>query len=311
MSSEPKVLIAEEEIRLDLLLVQTWPELGRAALRGMVQQGRVRINGELALKPGQYVQIDDRIEVDAPLLDETTSQDFVPDNSLDVVYVDESIVIVDKPTGMATHAGRRKLELVLAAQLRQTYPDMAHIGGVERAGILQHLDPECSGLVLAARTEESYRILKREITRQRVLGQYLALVEGRLIGAGEIEAPIGNLKHEREQLGVAREGRSACTHYRPVHHYRTEGRHYTLLEVEPESARLHQIRVHFAWYGYPVVGDKTYGSPRQPEWATRLYLHLSELTFQHPVTGSIMKPDSPLPADIYGVLHFMARRKRG
>ncbi|MBN1922664.1 MAG: RluA family pseudouridine synthase [Anaerolineae bacterium] len=308
--SEPKVLIAEEELRLDLLLVQMWPELGRAALRSMVQQGHVRINGELALKTGQYVQVGDRVEVDALLLDETASQVLAPD-SLEVVYVDESIVVVDKPAGMATHVGRRKLELVLAPLMSQTYPDMAHVGGVERAGILQHLDPECSGLVLAARTEDSYRILKREITRQRVRGQYMVLVEGRLTGAGEIEAPIGNLKHEREQLGVAREGRSACTHYRPVHHYRSEGRHYSLLEVEPESARLHQIRVHFAWYGYPVVGDKVYGSPRQPEWATRLYLHLSELTFQHPVTAEIMKLDSPLPADIYGVLHFMARHKRG
>lgn len=310
MSNAPKTLIAEERIRLDLLLVQTRPDLGRVALRNMVQQGHVRINGALALKTGQYVEPGDSVEVELLLLDEPAPQDLAPD-SLEVVYVDESIVVVDKPAGMVTHVGRRKSEQVLATLLGQIYPDMAHIGGVERAGILQHLDPECSGLVLAARTEESYRILKREVTRQRVVGQYMTLVEGRLTGSGEIEAPIGNLKHEREQLGVSREGRVACTHYRPVHHYRNEGRHYTLLEVEPESARLHQVRVHFAWYGYPVVGDKIYGSPRQPEWATRLYLHLSGLTFQHPVTGNVLQPDSPLPADIYGVLHFMARRKRG
>ena len=182
--------------------------------------------------------------------------------------------------------------------------------GPELRQLLQRLDAECSGLVVAARTEEAYRTLKREASRQRLVGSYMALVEGRLTETGEIEAPIGNLKHEREQASVMREGRAARTHYRAVHHYRDEGRYYTLLEVVPESARLHQVRVHLAWYGYPVVGDRLYGSQRQPDWVTRLYLHLSELTFQHPLTGAMMALDSPLPAEIYGVLHFMARRKR-
>ncbi len=309
MSNELKILIAEEISRLDLFLIQVWPDLNRKILRSIVQEGRVRINGEPALKAGQYVQIGDRVEVDLPLLAATVTQEPMMGGS-EVVYVDAFVVVLDKPAGMPTHASRRHPQYDLATFLGQTYPEMAHVGGVEHAGILQRLDPECSGLVVAARTEEVYRILKREITRQRMVGQYMALVEGRLTGAGAIDAPIGNLKHEREQLNVAREGRAAHTDYRPIHHYRNEGRHYTLLEVEPESARLHQIRVHLAWYGYPVVGDKTYGSARQPDWATRLYLHLGRLTFAHPITGAALDLDSPLPADIYGVLHFMARRKR-
>ena len=310
MSNELKILAVDESLRLDLFLVQTWPELGRQALRELVQQGRVRINGEPARKAGQYVQVGDQVEVVAPVLD-TVALPLTDPESLEIVYGDAAIVAVDKPAGMPTHVTRRKSEVAVSTLLGQLYPEMMHVGGVERAGILQRLDPDCSGLLLAARTEDAYRALKREAKRQRMVGQYLALVEGRLTGAGEIDAPIGNLKHEREQLNVAREGRAACTRYRPVHHYRNEGRHYTLLEVQPESARLHQIRVHLAWYGYPIVGDRVYGSARQPEWATRLYLHLSGLTFAHPETGAALALDSPLPADIYGVLHFMARRKRG
>lgn len=310
MSNEPKILTVDETLRLDLFLVQTWPELGRQTLRDMVQQGRVRVNGEPARKAGQYVQVGDRVEAEAPFLGAAPAVAAAPD-SLEIVYTDASIVVVDKLVGMPTHTIRHKPGLTLAALLGRLYPEMLHIGGVERAGILQRLDSDCSGLVLAARSEDAYRALKREAKRQRVVGQYMALVEGRLTGAGEIDAPIGNLKHEREQLNVAREGRAARTLYRPVHHYRDEGRHYTLLEVQPESARLHQIRVHLAWYGYPVVGDKVYGSARQPEWVTRLYLHLSGLTLPHPDTGAALELDSPMPADIYGVLHFMARRKRG
>ncbi len=310
MSTEPKILTAEESQRLDLILVQHWPELGRRALRELVQQGGVRINGELALKAGQYVQAGDRVEVAVPPLEESLPASEVAPSGLDVVYEDASIVLVDKPAGMPTNTTRRGGEVTLATLLGQAYPDLWHVGGVERAGILQRLDAECSGLVVAARTEEIYRTLKREATRQRLVGSYMALVEGRLTETGEIEAPIGNLKHERERASVMREGRVARTHYRAVHHYRDEGRYYTLLEVAPESARLHQVRVHLAWYGYPVVGDRLYGSQRQPDWVTRLYLHLSEVTFQHPLTGAMMDLDSPLPAEIYGVLHFMARRKR-
>lgn len=308
MSNKSKILVVDAAQRLDVLLVQFWPELGRAALRELLQQGQVRINGEPARQAGQYVQPGDAVEVLSPIAVPAGSE-ALDTESLELVYADAAVIVVDKPAGMPLHADSRSAAMAVAQLLGQRYPEMAHVGGLERAGILQRLDADCSGLVLAARTEDAYRALKREAKRQRLLGQYVALVEGRLTGSGVIDAPIGNLKHEREQLAVAREGRSARTLYRPIHHYRNAGRHYTLLEVRPESARLHQIRVHLSWYGYPIVGDKRYGTARQPEWVSRLYLHLSSLTFTHPVTGLTIEVDVPLPAEMYSVLHFMGRRK--
>lgn len=309
MSDKLSLLRAEEAIRLDLLLVQEWPGLNRATLRGLIQDGHVLINGEQALKAGQYLKGGDRVEVEFTLPEAVARQESTT-ASLDIVYEDASVLVLDKPAGQPVHSSRHVSTGTLAALLSQAYPEMAHVGGVERAGILQRLDTECSGLVVAARTEQAYRFLKREVTRQRAIGEYVALVEGRLTGSGDIEAPIGNMKHERQQLAVTREGRAAFTHYHAVHHYNSEGRYYSLLEVQPESARLHQIRVHLAWYGYPVVGDKVYGTARQPEWVTRVYLHLSGLSFPHPESGVVVAFESPIPADIYGVLHYMTRRKQ-
>ena len=130
MSTEQKILTAEESQRLDLILVQQWPELGRRALRELVQQGGVRINGELALKAGQYVQAGERVEVAVPPLEESLSASEVAPSGLDVVYEDASIVVADKPAGMPTNATRHGGEVTLATLLGQAYPDLWHVGGL-------------------------------------------------------------------------------------------------------------------------------------------------------------------------------------
>ena len=117
------------------------------------------------------------------------------------------------------------------------------------------------------------------------------------------------MKRTRQRLAVAREGRPARTFYRGQRHYKDQERDYSLLEVQPQTSRLHQIRVHFSWYGFPLVGDQVYGSRFQPLLPDRLFLHLSVLTFMHPVTGAMVRVESPLPPELWSVLRYLTRPK--
>ena len=170
----------------------------------------------------------------------------------------------------------------VSQQLTELDPDIAHVGGAGRAGIVMRLEPEASGALLVAKDEETYRALQRLVKRQRVETSYSVLVDGRLTGEYLIDQPIGNVKRARQRLAVAREGRPAQTHYRGQRHYKDQGRDYSLLEIQPKTSRLHQIRVHLSWYGFPLVGDRVYGSRHQPILSDRVFLHLSVLTFPHP-----------------------------
>ncbi len=311
---EKQVLQVTDSMRLDLFLVQTWPELRRQDVRRMIQEGSVSVNGTAASKPGQYLQPGDTVEVLAPETTEPASaleSELPPLLVAEVVYEDEAVVVMDKPAGMALYPGRRQeAGSTLLYQLQEYDPEIVHIGGVDHAGMVQRLETEASGLVVAARTEEAYRALKRDLKRNRIVPRYLALVEGNASDEDVIDMPIGNVKRGRGRLMVAREGRPAQTSYRPLRHYKDAGQAYTLLEVSTESSRLHQIRVHLSWYGYPVVGDALYGSPHRSRLLPdRLFLHLTALTFPHPVTGEPVSVDSPMPLDLNAVLQFLTHPK--
>ena len=308
--SERRTLQVADVIRLDQFLVQVWPELRRGQLRQLIQAGEVFINGQAARQSGQYLHPGAVVEIPMPQPEAPSKTEIVACQPLEVLYEDEVLLVVEKPAGMATHPTRGQEGATLAQQLREYSPAIVHVGGIERAGIIRQMDVEASGLVLVARTEEAYRALKREVKRQRVESRYSVLVEGQLTGEDLIVAPIGNVKGTRQRLAVAREGRPARTFYRALRHYREEGQAYTLLEVRPETARLHQIRVHLSWCGYPVVGDRVYGSRRhQSILPDRLFLHLGVLDFPHPLTGEPLHVESALPEALQSILRFMARPK--
>jgi 23S rRNA pseudouridine1911/1915/1917 synthase len=216
---------------------------------------------------------------------------------------------VDKPAGLPVRRSHHTDAVTLPQILAGMYPDYAHVGGVNRAGVVTTLGDDVSGPVLAGKHETAYRDLRRLQKRQYVEELYSALVEGNLRDAYTIDQPIGNAKHARGRLMVAREGRAARTHVRPQQHYRDAGQVYTLVELRPESSRMHQMRVHLAWYGFPIVGDRLYGSKRQTVLPDRLFLHLSRMTLEHPETGEQLRVDSPLPAELYSILSYMRRPK--
>lgn len=318
---ERETLAVEQALRLDQMLVQAWPDLGRAEVRRMIQEGSVLVNGQPARKPGQRLVPGDRVESPLPVaapeglsaapgeVPVAEAADFgwyIPE----VLYEDEALVVVEKPAGMAVHAGRRPAAVTLVQLLRESYPESFHVGGAEHGGVVVRLEPEISGPVLIARTEGVYRLLQRAARHQRLELVYQALVEGDLGGSGTIEAPIGNVGRSRTQLAVTRQGRPAVTAYRALCHYRLERQEYALLEVRPQSARMHQLRVHLAWHGYPIVGDRLYGSARQPLLENRLFLHLQTLAFPHPVSGEPVRIASPLSPELQDVLRFLTKPKR-
>jgi 23S rRNA pseudouridine1911/1915/1917 synthase len=312
---ERRTLPVDRRVRLDKFLVESWPELGRQEVREVIQQNSVLINGTPARKSGQYLAPGDEVEVIVPEIEEAAAESeeesllFEAPVPMEVLYEDEVVLVVDKPANMPTYPTRWHKGETLAHQIAERYPDMAHIGGVERAGLVQRLDPEVSGLLLAGRAPEAYRDLKHIVKKDQVEQRYSALVEGHYTGEDVIDAPIGNVKHGRRRLAVAREGRPAVTVVHALRHYKSRDDNYTLVEVRPETSRLHQIRVHLAWLGYPLVGDTVYGSRRQPLLSDRIFLHLGWLTFVHPEKGEHVHVESRLPVALESILQFMARPK--
>jgi 23S rRNA pseudouridine1911/1915/1917 synthase len=312
--------VVETQMRLDQFLVQTWPELDRQSVRESVRAGQVLVNGQPALKAGQYVEVNDEIAVSGIAVSDDGAEavPFHLDPSvltlpLTVLYEDEAVLVVEKLAGVPTHLMSRSVHqqfmLTLARQLTTLNPSLAHIGGADRAGIVMRVETEVSGAVLIAKDEDTYHLLQRYVKHDQVESVYSALVEGRLTGEDVIDQPIGNVKRARQRLAVAREGRPARTAYRGQRYYKDEKRDYSLLEVRPQTARLHQIRVHLSWYGYPLVGDRVYGSRQQPLLPDRIFLHLSVLAFPHPRTGDIVRVESPLAPELRSILRYLTRPK--
>ena len=311
--------VVEAQMRLDQFLVSTWSGLDRRSVREKVRAGQVLVNGQPATKAGQYVEIDDEVAVSGVVVSgiaveaEPSHLDVsVPALPLAVLYEDEAVLVVEKLAGVSAHPSsrsRQHAQETLAGQLAELYPSLTHIGGADRAGIVMRVETEVSGAVLVAKDEASYHLLQRNVKHDQVERIYSALVEGHLTGQYVIDQPIGNVKRARRRLAVAREGRPARTAYRGQQHYKDEKRDYSLLEVRPQTSRLHQIRVHLSWYGFPLVGDSVYGSRQQPLLPDRIFLHLSVVTFPHPSTGELVRVESALAPELRSVLRYLTRNK--
>lgn len=313
MSSEWRILDVTEPTRLDQMLARRWDALDFERIRELVRQQAVLVNDEPAQKPGQRLAVGDVVRVCLPELEPGQAFALPIGLSLPVMYEDEALLVLDKPAGISVRRSRSSAgsdgDPTVPQVLAERYPDRAHIGGVNHAGVVTTLDELASGLLLVGKTEPTYRALRRMVKRRYGYAIYSVLVEGRLRDQYTIDQPIGNVKRARRRLAVAREGRPAQTFVRPQQHFRESGRDYTLLYVRPETSRMHQIRVHLAWFGFPVVGDRLYGSKRQPVLADRVFVHLSQMRLTHPTTEEEITVESMLPPELHSVLTFMRRPK--
>jgi 23S rRNA pseudouridine1911/1915/1917 synthase len=287
--------------RLDRVVLAWVPALSRAVVQRLIKTGEVTVHGRPS-KPSYRVQPGDPIVVRVPA--SAPEQVLPEDVPLDVIYEDEVLLVVNKPAGMVVHPALGHASGTLVNALLAYCPQVANVGGLERAGIVHRLDKDTSGLLLIAKDEATHAALQRQFKHRQVTKTYLALVEGRVQPReGIIEAPIGRDKRQRKRMAVVRSGRAARTMYRAVQYLAD----HTLLEVRPHTGRTHQVRVHLAWLGYPVVGDAVYGYRHQRLLRERYFLHAARLRFTHPATGEEVEVEAPLPPELKAVLKQLGR----
>ncbi|MEA3309079.1 MAG: RluA family pseudouridine synthase [Chloroflexota bacterium] len=311
MQSEFQRKPVTQKVRLGVFLVNLWPHLTKPAIEQLIADEKVQINEQTARKAGQYLHPGDVVATIPPVsLPKPAKPLLPPPLPMALLYEDDTLLVVEKPAGMFTHAPYQdQVGNSLSYQLQQRYSELSHVGGIDRAGILQRMDKNVSGPLLVARNNESYRALKHDIKRRRVEQTYSALVIGHLKGQDTITAPIGDSKRGRGIRRVVNAGRPVSTSYQVQRHYSSAGEAYTLLILEPDAARLHQMRVHLSWLGYPIVGDTVYGPHRQPILSDRLFLHLSVLNFYHPFAEERVRIESALPEALDSILRYMTRPK--
>lgn len=304
MTAETTFAVPPEEAgeRLDRVLADRFPDLSRAQLQRLIRSGAITVN-DTVVRPACRLAPGDLITVTFPEEPTVRPEPF----PLDIVYEDEHLLVVNKPAGMVVHPAARMVSGTLVNALLAHCPQVADVGGSDRAGIVHRLDRETSGLIVVAKNPEAHAALQRQFKRRLVRKTYVALVEGQVQPReGIIEVPIGRDPKDRTRMAVSRTGRPAVTQYRVVEIFPQ----YTLLEVRPHTGRTHQIRVHLAWLGYPVVGDRVYGRRRQTLMPDRHFLHARDLAFTHPVTGEKLALSAPLPPELASVLNQLRREIR-
>ena len=293
--------------RLDVFVARRCPGLSRSLVQRLIREGNVTVRGRAA-RAGQRLEASDRVLVRMPPEEpEALPAERIP---LAIVYEDEDLLVVDKPAGLTVHPAAGVRRGTLAGALLAYRPELAGVGGPERPGIVHRLDRDTSGLLVVAKNEAARAALARQWKEREVEKGYLALVHGRLEPPeGIIDAPIGRNPRYRQRMAVVEGGRAARTAYR-VRRYLEGGpagrEAYSLVEVAPSTGRTHQIRVHFAALGHPLVGDRVYGRPSAV--LKRQFLHAHRLAFRHPSDGRRLEFESPLPDDLLMALAQTATR---
>ncbi|MDQ1446106.1 MAG: rRNA synthase [Acidimicrobiaceae bacterium] len=272
--------------------------LPRSEVAGLVESGGVRLSGTTVSTRSRRVAEGDVLEVDVP---EAVVAVAAADASVHVpvVYADDDVIVVDKPAGLVVHPGSGNRAGTLVNGLLARYPDLAGVGvDPERPGIVHRLDKGTSGLLVVARSTRAYESLVGQLQARTVARVYLGLVAGLVESpAGLVDAPIGRGEGDPTRMAVSSRGREARTRY-VVQARFTEPVAATLVECRLETGRTHQIRVHMAAIGHPVIGDARYGGVRAGLTVPRPFLHAHELSFDHPGTGERVSWSSPLPADL-------------
>jgi 23S rRNA pseudouridine1911/1915/1917 synthase len=294
-------VVRDGDERLDKVIPSHVQGLSRAVSQRLIKKGKVTVDGQLS-KPSYRVQEGDQVVVCVPA--EEPEEVLPEDIPLDIIYEDGSLLVVNKPAGMVVHPAHGHPGGTLVNAVLAHCPQIAEVGRADRAGVVHRLDKDTSGLILVAKDERTRAALQRQFKRRRVSKTYLALVEGSVQPReGIIEVPVGRDKRRRKRMAVVRSGRPARTMYRAIEYFAD----HTLLEVRPHTGRTHQIRVHLAWLGYPIVGDGIYGRRRQPLLKGRHFLHASQLRFTHPATGAEVEFKAPLPPKLAAVLKRLRR----
>jgi 23S rRNA pseudouridine1911/1915/1917 synthase len=288
--------------RFDQTVAEMFPDYSRSRLTGWIKDGKVLLDGARAA-PRQLVRGGEKVDLEAELENEVHA--LAEDIALDIRFEDDDLMVVDKPMGLVVHPGAGNPTGTMLNALLHHNPALAEL---PRGGIVHRLDKDTAGLMVVAKTLAAHTRLVEMLSLHEVRRQYEAVVLGTMVAGGTVDQPIGRHQHDRLKQGVRDVidgGKEAVTHYRVRERFRA----HSLIQCNLETGRTHQIRVHMAHIGHPLVGDQLYGNGlRLPRGASqelidalrgfrRQALHAEKLGFDHPITGEYLEFDSPRPAD--------------
>jgi 23S rRNA pseudouridine1911/1915/1917 synthase len=291
--------------RLDKFLVAQLPDFSRSQLQNLIKDGQVKVNGRPVTKTGFLVEDQHQVEIHLP---EPVSTELIPEDiPLDIVFENKHLIVINKPAGMVVHpaAGHATGTLVHAALAHA--PDMDGINGEQRPGVVHRLDKDTSGLIMMAKNDKAHRWLQNQFRARKVRKVYLALVDGHPpTPTGRIEAPIGRDSGFRRRMAVVSQskGRQSVTEYLTLERLNE----FSYLEAHPITGRTHQIRIHLAFVGCPIVGDTLYGHRHPTVPLKRHFLHAARLTVQLPGEDEERTFEAPLPTELEDALRWVRER---
>lgn len=294
----------EKSERLDKFLVTCLPEFSRARLQGLIDDGFVLVGGMPAKKSGQMLEngIVVEVRIPPPVPGGLTGED-IP---LDIIFENDDLIVVNKPAGMVVHPAAGHASGTLVNAVLGYDPDMEGIGGEERPGLVHRLDKETSGLIILAKNERAHNWLQEQFRLRKVEKTYLALVDGKPpTPVGRVEAPIGRDPRHRKKMAIvsAGRGREAVSEYKTLEVFKE----HTLLEFHPQTGRTHQIRLHCAFLGCPIVGDSVYGKRNFTLEIRRHFLHAFRLKIMLPNEKQPHTFEAELPDELKKVLDDVKR----
>ena len=294
----PDLLVGK---RLDQAIAEMFPDFSRMRLKDWILAGHVSVDGKVITKPRVKLIGGEDITIEAEIEEAVA---YAPEDiPIDIVYEDEYILVVNKPTGLVVHPGAGNSDGTLLNALLFHYPEIVHVA---RAGIVHRLDKDTTGLMGVAKTVEAQTHLVTSLQARQITREYEAICTGTLTGGGMVDKPIGRHPTKRTHMAVNETGKDAITHYRIAEKYRA----HTRLRLRLESGRTHQIRVHMAYLTHPLVGDPVYGGRAKPPKGCekellallrnfgRQALHAAMLSLEHPITGELMEWHAPIPDDM-------------
>lgn len=295
-------LTAEKDLgRIDKLLGTRLTDYSRSQVQQWLKEQLVLVN-DVPVKANYKVKKQDLIKIEVP---EPQELELIAENiPLEIVYQDEDVAVINKPQGMVVHPSAGHPNGTLVNALLYHLKDLSSINDVVRPGIVHRIDKDTSGLLMIAKNDAAHLSLAQQLKDKTSLRRYVALVHGNIPhDKGVIEAPIGRSKVDRKMQAVVEDGKAAVTHFEVLERFGD----YTLIELQLETGRTHQIRVHMAYIGYPVAGDPVYG-PKKTLKGQGQFLHAKLLGFKHPRTGEEMVFEAPLPAIFQNTLAQLRKK---
>lgn len=288
-------------MRLDVFISNKLEDKSRSYIQGIIEGNAVTVNTKCK-KSNYKLKLEDKINLQIPEPVELNIK--AEEIHLDILYEDSDVIVINKPQDMVVHPAPGNYSGTLVNALLNHCKDLSGINGVVRPGIVHRIDKDTSGVLVIAKNDNAHNCLAAQLKEHSMVRSYLALVEGIIkTDEGTIDQPIGRHPMDRIKMGIVKDGRNAITHYKVIERFNN----HTLVECNLETGRTHQIRVHMAYIGHPLVGDLVYGYKKQRFNLKGQVLHARKLGFIHPTTKEYMEFKSPVPEYFEKLLHILKK----